>query len=409
MYKICIITPGTIASNPRVVKEAEALSGAGYKVHLIYTRHVPYLIDTDQEILESHPTWTYDFLDWAGKGLIPRFIKLISGLKRRAASLLLAKDLYTHSNMPFLSNRFYLWQLKKAIDSNADLYIAHYPESISVAANAAKINKALFAFDAEDYHRGENLPAVVIKMISLNEDTFLPKANYITAASALIAEAYQGLYPSIPVVPVENMFPVKNQPVFKNLDSNVFKFFWFSQTIGPQRGLEEFIRILGGCSDGQVQLTLLGNVAAEYKASLTDLWTRVGLELKELNFLTTVPEAEIFKIAAEHHFGLCLEIPSVPNKDFCMSNKLYSYILSGNFLILSHTRAQLNFHKQYPLTSITIDINDTEGAAIEIRKIINDPEPLNRMRQKNYELGNHTLNFDREKAILLKQVAAVWS
>ncbi|MBC7913701.1 MAG: hypothetical protein H7Y07_06220 [Pyrinomonadaceae bacterium] len=65
MRLICIITPGTIASNRRVVKEAEALSEAGYKVHLIYTRHVNYLIERDQAILEEHPEWTADYLDWS--------------------------------------------------------------------------------------------------------------------------------------------------------------------------------------------------------------------------------------------------------------------------------------------------------------------------------------------------------
>ena len=79
-----------------MVKEAEALSEAGYRVHLIYTRHVRYLVDTDQQILESHPEWTYDHLDWAGAGIIPKIVKLISGLKRRAGRALLSNKFYNH-------------------------------------------------------------------------------------------------------------------------------------------------------------------------------------------------------------------------------------------------------------------------------------------------------------------------
>ena len=32
---VCIVSPGHLASNPRVVKEADALHGAGYRVTVI--------------------------------------------------------------------------------------------------------------------------------------------------------------------------------------------------------------------------------------------------------------------------------------------------------------------------------------------------------------------------------------
>ena len=33
--RICILTPGHLSTNPRVVKEADALTGAGYEVNII--------------------------------------------------------------------------------------------------------------------------------------------------------------------------------------------------------------------------------------------------------------------------------------------------------------------------------------------------------------------------------------
>jgi hypothetical protein len=258
--KICIVTPGILASNPRVVKEAEALSEAGYLVHIIYTRHVAYLMETDQQILKEHPLWKVDYLDWAGNDPKARFIKIISGLKRRIANSLLSKGIYFKAIIPFLMNRFYSWQLKKAIASRADLYIAHYPESLAIAANAAKINNASFAYDAEDYHRGENLPEHILKAIRLTEDHYLKQAAYITAASPLIAKAYQQLYPKTVVKPIENAFPLKQQAEFQELSHPPYRFFWFSQTIGHSRGLEEFIIILGNTARQDIQLTLLGNV-----------------------------------------------------------------------------------------------------------------------------------------------------
>jgi len=261
--KICIITPGTIANNPRVVKEAEALSEAGYRVHLVYTRHIDYLVERDNIILNEHPAWTADYLDWASSKFRSKTAKLFSGIKRKLVGLLVKTNLYPDKLASILINRFYYWQLRKAIASKADLYIAHYPDSLGVAFQAAKVNNALFAYDAEDYHRGEDLPQEILKIIQKSEDFLLPSSNYISASSPLIAKEYLRLYTKVPVVTIENMFPVKNQPVFQKSVHTTFKFFWFSQKIGSNRGLEEFISILGNIHNKDVQLSLLGNVSDE--------------------------------------------------------------------------------------------------------------------------------------------------
>lgn len=36
--RVCIVTPGYISSTPRVVKEAEALSQAGYRVRVVFSQ-----------------------------------------------------------------------------------------------------------------------------------------------------------------------------------------------------------------------------------------------------------------------------------------------------------------------------------------------------------------------------------
>ncbi|MGV8879823.1 MAG: hypothetical protein ACOH2A_12405 [Sphingobacteriaceae bacterium] len=405
--KICIITPGILASNPRAVKEAEALSVAGYMVHVIYTRHVSYLLATDQAILDEHPEWTFDYLDWAGNNPKARFNKIVSGLKKRIATILFKNKLFNKKNIPFLTNRFYCWQLKKAIAAKADLYIAHYPESLVIAAGAAKINHVAFAFDAEDYHRGENLPAAVLQSIEITEDQFLPGASYISAASPLISVAYQKLYPKVPMTSVENVFPLTRQPAFQEVNSNPFKFFWFSQTIGHGRGLEAFIAILGQTKNQDVQLTLLGNVQTNYKDLLASLWLEAGLMRDLLVFINTVPEKEIFVLASQQHFGLCLEIPSVLNKDFCLSNKLYTYLLSGNYLICSKTSAQENFLNEHTGTGLLIDLNDIAGSAEKLLQILNSPANIQHTRLNNYKLGQTALNYDVEKKRLLDQVSKV--
>jgi len=406
--KVCIITPGTIASNPRVVKEAEALSEAGYHVHLIYTRHVNYLIEHDQAILNEHPKWTVDYLDWTSSKFKSKALKLFSGLKKKIANYILTYNLYTDEFDPLLINRFYFWQLKKAIAFKADLYIAHYPDCLNIAFKAAKANNAYFAFDAEDYHRGEDLHPSKIKLIKKIEDLVLPSAKYISVSSALIGDEYQKLYPKVPVVNIENMFPIKSQPPLKKIHNEVFKFFWFSQTIGPKRGLEEFIAILGKTNKKNIQLSLLGNVLKSFQSELNDHWYTAGLPSKGLVFINTVPEREIFDIASGHHFGLALETAHSHNRDICLTNKLYTYILSGNFLILSNTAGQKKFHQTHPQTGICLKLENIEHSAKKLEELFLDIETVNHARQSNYKLGESELNFDREKQFLIRRVNSLW-
>ena len=408
MYKVCIIRPGSIASNPRLVKEAEALSENGYKVHLIYTRHLDYLIERDEELLLNHPEWTSDYIDWASTNFRSKAIKMTSGIIKRSANFILKHNLYSPQTAPFLINRFYKWQLNKALLNKADLYIAHYPDSIAIASRAAKINNALFSYDAEDYHRGEDVPRELIKAITIIEDSFLNEASYISAASPLISKAYEELYPSKKIITIENMFPLKRQPTFIQLKGQPYKFFWFSQTIGPKRGLEEFFLIVRHMKNCRIQLTLVGNYSDAYKYYLQNKWLEFGIEPRLLTILSTVEEKRLFDLASTHHFGLCLEIPYTLNRDLCLTNKIYTYMLSGNFLILSKTKAQNSFYTTLPQTAISIDLQKPKEAAAQIETLMENLTVLNEKRKQNHTLGQSTINFDQEKKKLLEKIANLW-
>ena len=59
MVRICIVTPGQVGSNPRVVKEADALVQAGYKVQVVATKILEFVEPRDQEII-SAANWSIE-------------------------------------------------------------------------------------------------------------------------------------------------------------------------------------------------------------------------------------------------------------------------------------------------------------------------------------------------------------
>ena len=52
---VCIVSPGNLASNPRILKEADALHGAGYDVTAVVCDYNESLRQPDDEIEASVP------------------------------------------------------------------------------------------------------------------------------------------------------------------------------------------------------------------------------------------------------------------------------------------------------------------------------------------------------------------
>ena len=50
-FKVCLVSPGHLSSNPRLVKEANALAEAGYQVHVIYGNSFPPARMRDEAVL----------------------------------------------------------------------------------------------------------------------------------------------------------------------------------------------------------------------------------------------------------------------------------------------------------------------------------------------------------------------
>jgi hypothetical protein len=118
--------------------------------------------------------------------------------------------------------------------------------------------------DAEDYYRGQDQtdPETIVRRIAI-EDYYIPSAVYITAASPMIAHAYMKLYDR-EVSIINNVFSKKYSSLEKISSPNkTLKLFWFSQTIGKGRGLEDIIRAIGHSKNENIELSLLGSVTVK--------------------------------------------------------------------------------------------------------------------------------------------------
>ncbi|MDQ0640914.1 hypothetical protein QF042_004479 [Pedobacter sp. W3I1] len=386
---ICLITPGHISTDPRLMKEVNALLESGFKVHVIFTQYMDYLLKDDDLLLSKYPQLTYDALRWVKKnnkyrishGIVQKFFKGVAKVFTNKTTI--------HK---FILNRHYLWQYKKAVEAKADLYIAHNSGALAIAADAAKKNDVPFGFDAEDFHRGENLLITERKSLIYIEDHYLPMANHLTAASELIAEAYEKIYHK-KFTTVLNVFPKQELSIKAAIGSRPLELFWFSQTIGNNRGIENIINALNDLQ-GDFKLHLLGDVSYEYKNHINAL---IKFDPRYLVWHKPVNQDNLFKICKRYDIGLATETGFCINNNIALSNKIFTYIQCGLAVIASDTLAQTKLYMSYPDMG---DLYQNDNIR-SLTKIIHDyqlfPERLIKAKQYCSLLGNTHFNWEIEK------------
>jgi hypothetical protein len=207
--RICLVTPGQLSTNPRLVKEAGALAAAGHEVSIVSARFIPWADVADGEF--ANRPWQVRKVAFGP--MAGRARHVVQGLRRRACMLVykffgLCPELAFHPVIPALA--------RAARATKADLYIAHNLAALPAAYRAAKKHRARLGFDAEDFHSGElnDTPdnALRIGLTRELERRYLPRCDYLTAASPGIARAYADAYGVQGPTVLLNVFPKTDAP-----------------------------------------------------------------------------------------------------------------------------------------------------------------------------------------------------
>jgi hypothetical protein len=411
MHHICLLTPGNLASNPRLVKEAMALRDAGYSVRLVAADIIPSLAHFDDELIASlrvdciriparYPRWAHAFR--AGR---QRAAKLVAQHSRGHVGLGLAT---------FAQHQLTGALAKSAASARADLFIAHNLAALPAAAKAADVHRARLGFDAEDFHSGEledtdrgGTEYLVRRAIEAN---LLPKCDYVTAAAPGIADAYAPDCRGRPEV-ILNVFPISEapaEPVSLPRSHHLPSLYWFSQTIGPGRGLEQIVSAIGRMRT-RVRLSLRGNPAGGYLDELRRLAYASGGEdlAARLEILSIAPPWEMVRLAAPHDLGLALELSTPPNRAVCLTNKIFTYLLAGVPVFLSNTAAQGALRPELGEAAMLMELDRPDDIARSFDDYFDSAARQQRARAEAWRLGQEKYNWEIEKQRFLRSIERV--
>ena len=390
--KIVIVTTGQPAANPRVVKEYDALTKKGYRVNTLYTYSAEWSYKIDESKYFSKAARKQDYILIGGNPYTSKIHYFISRVQYKILS-----GFTSILPLPFLRemtisrSSLYLWIFASRF--KADVYIAHYLGALPAAIKAASKYGGSVIFDAEDYHRGEEpYHASQIQQVIDIEDRLLPKVNVITAASPLICLKYAALYPGKKTITINNAFSRTYLQQWRPANE-ALRLFWFSQNIGPNRGLEIIIEAMN-LIDFDLSLTLLGNIR---DTNYLDRLLKMSNKAHMIQLMAPVPPEQIFKIAAGFDIGIAAEIPYCENRNVCLTNKIFTYLLAGNCVLASDTDAQKDLMEQYPQVGMVYRHNDPADLAGKIRLLAENREFLENCRKASTDVAARKLNWETER------------
>lgn len=404
------MTPGQPSINPRLVKEADALVEAGHDVHVLCSHMVAWADESDKKLLSTR-RWTCSYIGGRSGSFLYGWTRLRHGIVRKISNDWSAETWLGDRALTRVTPEL----LAAAKRHKADLYVAHYTGGLAAAVRAAKKNRACVAFDAEDFESGcYEIRSGLQKIDRLIEDVerkSLPECSYVSAASPGIAAAYQAKY-SIPMpISILNVFSLAERPQELRMaaPSGPMRLYWFSQTIGLGRGLEDVIAGMGELRDYNIELHLRGLTRPHHWQQLQGLASAKGVPPEAIVLHAPLAPDEMIRAAAEFDVGLALEQPLSLNRDVCLTNKIFSYLLAGNAIAATATTGQRAIVERIGKAGFLYTPGDVDGLARGLHNWCANRDELQQARREAWSWGSREFNWDVEKKKLLEVVNRVLS
>jgi glycosyltransferase involved in cell wall biosynthesis len=402
-----------ICSTPRVVKEADALSDAGCKVHVLGGAYAADLKQRDLSLAEGRDWEFRHVYDLTGSAAGRIWLKV----RRKFGLLLWSKARLANSWQIFYGTG----DIARAVARlDADLTIIHWETALPAGIAQLKRGKAV-GIDLEDWFSEDLLPSAragrPIAMLAAMEKQLLSDGVHSTCTSEAMAGALVERYQCRRPLPIRNVFPSaernqidaewkdrtglssRNSARSPRSETAPVSIFWYSQTIGPGRGLEELFHA-AALLRGNFEIHLRGDVRG-YETWFDGIVAPQVQPRVHLHQL--VSNEELLSRIAEHDVGFAGERAEPPSRDLTITNKFFQYLQGGLAVVASETAGQKEAAQAAGGAVMLHKQGDTPALAANLQRLINDRSHLNAMRAASWEAGER-LGWENEAPKLVESV-----
>ena len=404
--KICILTQSHLCRNPRVVKEAIALDSAGYEVVILTTFTYPDLLTEDLRLIENTGIQLK-----AAVNMMPseagRLYRFKERLIRRLAGEAIAR---LGLENVFVLGYDYRKNLKAAIREKADLYTCH--QEVSTVIGCKLISSGFkVAFDLEDWYSHDLLPEAnrsrPIGLLEKYEKKALQKGILAYTTSKVLADALGSFAGTTPPLVLQNVFPFGDRArldhQFKDrVNPDMPSIHWYSQTIGPGRGIEFLIDSLHDIHT-PVEFHLRGNLFKDFQQELT---SRFPVDKGHcLFFHPLVPPGELLSRIAEHDIGLATEEYAPDSRNLTITNKILQYLQGGIAVVATDTLGQQEVAEEAPGAVFLFKNKDRKDLAIVLNRLLLDRELLAAAKKSALDVAKDKFCWEKQEKWLTSWIS----
>lgn len=391
MARITVVTGGHLSTCPRMVKAADAFHAAGHTVRVISTVSTAWATDGDAAYA-SRP-WTWQPIDYRRGTAGRRWVT--TGVRSQVA-MTVARRLGARTPAAVAKRalgRAHDELVAAILSQPADLVYGGTRGAIAAVVDAAAVAGVPCGVDFEDFHCAEDaaggdgtvrnhLSAVVMRCAVSN-------AAFVTAGSAAIADACAQRFGGAPIA-INNVFALPPPPSFERR-AGPLRLYWFSQTTGPGRGLEEVIDAAGRAGI-ECALHLRGMVSDTYAATLRARAARVAPRL-ELTTCAPGPPETMVESCRGFDAGISAEQRQIPNRRLSLPNKALTYPLAGLALVLTATEGHHPLAMDLDGAAVSYVPGDLDGLAAGLSRW-SSPPALRESRQAAWEAARRRWHWD---------------
>jgi glycosyltransferase involved in cell wall biosynthesis len=393
--KICIVTAGHLSTCPRMLKAADALHAAGYAVRVVSAVHTPWAFEADARLVDTRDwKWRpvpygrpYAFATWLRSGVRHRVARAVASLSPQTAPATIVAAAFARAHRELVT---------AVLEERVDLIYGGSTGAIAAAAEAGRRSGTPFGVDFEDFHCDEqdseddrlsNALGGPIMQLAANG------ASFVTAGSAAIARACADEF-GIAAMAINNVFPLPSVPPAdrEGQERRELRLYWFSQTIGRNRGLEDIVRAVG-LVGRPTTLYLRGRAAAGYMSTLEQYSAQAAPSLRIEVLPPSAPDSMIDE-CRPFDVGISAEQGHVRNRQLNLPNKALTYPLAGLPVALTDTAGQRPLADDLGEGALLFAPGDAHCLAVSLGRIVDDPRAMSRAREASWEAARRRWHWE---------------
>ena len=400
--RILLLIGQHLCNAPRPQKEALALMNAGYDVTIAGCWHDPDFAARDQQLIEQHKYQFQPYLDMRPTKTVARFCARLRSkvarifwrkLRRFSPNLLG----YGVGDMFRFARRF-----------RADLTIGHCEGSLW-ACERLHDGGLRVGVDFEDWFSQDLLPEAradrPIEELDRLEKAAACHSAYHVTTSDILAKTMAEAHGTTPATTVYNVFPAMvssddNRTAKDRITEGRPSLHWFSQTMGPGRGLEEVCDAVAEINV-PLELHLRGRCEPAYEASL-----RNRLRADQCEFFRvhdTVLNAELPRRIAEHDIGLATEQPYCASRDLTITNKFFQYMQAGLAVVATETAGQREGIKKAEC-GLLVKPSSQKDLVAALKQLLGDSERLQSEKVASKRAAERLFSWEHMAPVVVENV-----